>query len=86
MQYWQVAYLGFLVLWVLVTIAALLSGLVVFGAVSGVICALLLAFFLKRQSRIRFGAATLKVSKYRERCCCCGARWLLTFESRLLRA
>eukprot|EP00752_Nemacystus_decipiens_P011598 g10300.t1 len=57
----QVGYVGFLGLWVLLTIAVLKTSLAA-GALSAILCALLLRFFLKRQARIRFGAANLKVA------------------------
>lgn len=54
-------YLGFLGIWVLVTIALLKGNLMIAAAVSAFFCALLLWFYVKRQSRMRFGAANLKV-------------------------
>lgn len=59
----QVGYVGFLGLWIFVTFAVFKHGLTMTGVVSAILCALLLRFFLKRQSRIRFGAANLKVKQ-----------------------
>eukprot|EP00903_Cladosiphon_okamuranus_P005874 g5810.t1 len=54
--------MGFIGFWVLITIGLLQRGLIPVAIISGVLCALFLRFFLKRQSRIRFGAANLKVA------------------------
>lgn len=59
----QVAYVGVLGMWVLITIVMFRGGLIAAAVVSGILCAILLQFFLKRQSRMRFGAANLKVNK-----------------------
>lgn len=55
------AYLSFIATLAVTAAVALHLGLSLTAAASGAACAVFLLYFVKRQSRIRFGAANLKV-------------------------
>ncbi len=57
----QAAYLGPLGIFWVIAVTLFFSGFSLAALLVGVVCALCLLLFVTRQSRIRFGAANLKV-------------------------